>query len=218
MRENREKIQPQRDIVKKRRDVGGVPDWNAIKAEYIVGEISYRKLSEKWGVSFRTLADHARKEGWAKERNRHRNNVTKRTVQKVAARTAATNANRLLRLQQAADNMGEVIAEVFGDAEQFHRHIVQTRNGDAWDAVERIFDKVDTKAIKDLTGAMKDLAYVIRNIYDLPTKQEQSAMDIAAGRLAIERDKAHLGTVDDNETGVVEITAVLREDDGNDAS
>lgn len=165
-------------------------DWTAIKAEYITGTISYRKLADNWGVSFRTLSDRALREGWKEARDKHRNNVVEKTVQKVASRKATTTANKLCDLQEAADNMGRVIAEIFADSEQFHRHIIQTRDGDNWNAAERIFDKADTKAIKDLTGAMKDLVAVMRNIYDLPTAQEQAAMDIAAERLRLDKAKA----------------------------
>jgi len=180
-----------------------MPDWNAIKAEYITTDISYRKLAEKWGVSFRTLGDRAKREGWVDERNRHRNNVITSTVQKVAARTSSTNADRLLRLQSAADSMGKVIAEIFDDTEQFTRHIITEGLGMGETKVEeRQFKKIDTKAIKDLTGAMKDLAYVLRNIYDLPTIQEQSAMDIAAERLRIDKAKAEAEKDDDKDLSV----------------
>jgi len=179
-----------------------MPDWEAIKSEYITTSISYRKLAEKWGVSFRTLADRAKREGWPIERDNYRNSVVTRTVQIVSSRTSSTNANRLLRLQEAADSMSKVIAEVFGDAEQFNRHIIQTRDGDTWDADERVFSKIDTKAIKDLTGAMKDLAYVLRNIYDIPTVQEKSAMDIAAERLQLDKAKADAEKTDDKEISI----------------
>lgn len=176
-----------------------MPDWNAIKSEYITEDISYRKLADKWGVSFRTLADHARKESWNKERNTHRDNVTKQTVQKIAARQSSDGAYKLLRLQEAADSIGDVIASIFGDADQFHRHIVEDAN---YSVEERVYKKVDTKAIKDLTGAMKDLAYVLRNVYDLPTKQEQVTLDNAAERLRIEKAKAEEGKEDTKEISV----------------
>ena len=176
-----------------------MPDWNAIKSEYITEDISYRKLADKWGVSFRTLADHARKESWNKERNTHRDNVTKQTVQKIAARQSSDGAYKLLRLQEAADSIGDVIASIFGDADQFHRHIVEDGN---YSVEERVYKKVDTKAIKDLTGAMKDLAYVLRNVYDLPTKQEQVTLDNAAERLRIEKAKAEEGKEDTKEISV----------------
>ena len=166
-------------------------DWTAIKAEYITGTISYRKLADNWGVSFRTLSDRALREGWKEARDKHRNNVVEKTVQKVASRKASTTANKLCDLQEAADNMGRVIAEIFADSEQFHRHIVTEGLGmGETKVVERQYKKVDTKAIKDLTGAIKDLAAIMRNIYDLPTAQERAAMDIAAERLRLDKAKA----------------------------
>lgn len=105
--------------------------------------------------------------------------------------------------------MGEVIADIFTDAEQFKRHLIP--DGD-YSVKEKVFHKVDTKAIKDLTGALKDLAAVMRNIYDLPTVAEQSAMDLAAERLALEKSKADVVS-DEDETGVVEITPVKEDTD-----
>lgn len=189
-----------------------MPNWEAIKTEYITTSISYRKLADKWGVSFRTLGDRAKREDWVDERNRHRNNVVMSTVQKVAARTSSTNANRLLRLQEAADSMGKVIAEIFDDKEQFARHIITEGIGEGVTKVEeRLYKKIDTKAIKDLTGAMKDLAYVLRNIYDIPTVQEKSAMDIAAERLQLDKAKVSSGAEGSLETGIVELAPVLVE-------
>lgn len=185
-----------------------MPDWNAIKSEYITTGISYRKLAEKWGVSFRTLGDRAMREKWTEERNKYRDSVGKRTVQKVREKTASSAAKKLVKLQQAADSLADVIDGVFEDADQFHRHIIQTRDGDTWDADCRTMDKVDTKAIKDLTGALKDLAYVMRNIYDIPTVQEQTAMDMAAKRLQLDQQKADLGDADEDNTGVVELAPV----------
>ena len=44
-------------------------DWNKIKAEYIAGGTSYRKLAEKYDVSFSTLRKIAAKEQWTQLRN-----------------------------------------------------------------------------------------------------------------------------------------------------
>lgn len=48
---------------------GIIVDWNAIKAEYIAGGTSYRKLAEKYGVSESTLKKKAAKECWKELRN-----------------------------------------------------------------------------------------------------------------------------------------------------
>ena len=41
-------------------------DWKSIKAEYIRGGTSYRKLCSKYGVSFSSLRAIAGKEKWKK--------------------------------------------------------------------------------------------------------------------------------------------------------
>lgn len=168
-----------------------MPDWEAIKSEYITTRTSYRKLSEKWGVSFRTLSDRANREGWFEARNKYRNSVVERTVQKAASYRSSANANKLLKIQESADKISDAVAKVLEDTEQFTRYIVTVGLGGGETKVEeRNFKKADTKAIKDLAGAIKDLACVMRNVYDLPTKQEQAAMDNAAARLRLEQAKA----------------------------
>ena len=59
-------------------------DWLAIKTEYINGGISYRKLAEKYGISFAILKDKAVKEKWADARKEHTNKIRTKTEQKTA--------------------------------------------------------------------------------------------------------------------------------------
>jgi uncharacterized protein YjcR len=190
-------------------------DWIAVKTEYITTRMSYRELADKWSVSFRTLADRAKRENWTGEREAYRNKTVSKTVQKLADIAGADYARKLLKLQTAADNMGEVIAEIFEDTEQFRRHIVtQVSSGGKMRVECKKMKKVDTKAIKDITGALKDMALTMRNLYDMPTVQEKSAIEIAAERLALEKAKVDAGIKDD-ETGVVEVTPVVGGDKDN---
>ena len=81
--------------------------------------------------------------------------------------------------------MAAVVEGAFDDKEQFHRHIVL--DGDTM--VEKRFDKLDSKAIKDFTGALKDMTLVLRNLHSLPTQAEAEAQRIAAERLELEKRK-----------------------------
>lgn len=58
-------------------------DWLKIKTEYINGDISYRKLAEKYSIPFPTLRDRAVGEGWKTLRNEHHNDIVTRTEQKT---------------------------------------------------------------------------------------------------------------------------------------
>lgn len=190
------------------------PCWDKIRAEYITTQAGYRKLAEKWGVSWRTLAERSKREGWREERKKYEARVVKTTVKKVADTVAKEQADKLLQLKAAADSMGEVIAAIFDDASQFHRHIVTRGLGMGVTAVEcKEMEKVDTRAIKDLTGALKDLSYVMRNLYDLPTVKERAAMEAAAKRLELEKSKAGAAEEGQWETGVIELAAVEEDAD-----
>jgi hypothetical protein len=156
-------------------------DWDALATEYITGSIGYRKMAEKHDIPFRTIACRALREHWADRKRAHRESVVNTATRKIAKKRGSEQANRLMKLQSAAVDMGAVIAKVFEDAQQFHRFLVMVKTEDTLDTVERVFDKVDTKAIKDLTGAMKDLAYVLRDIYEIPgLKEKTKAAEAAA--------------------------------------
>lgn len=58
-------------------------DWLKIRNEYINGGGSYRKLSEKYGISFSVLKDIAVKEHWAEAKKQHINNIRTKTEQKT---------------------------------------------------------------------------------------------------------------------------------------
>lgn len=73
------------------------PDWAKIRAEYITGGISQRKLAAKYGVSFGTLAQKANAEKWAKQRNETYNKSIIKAQQKKANETASN----AVKLEQA---------------------------------------------------------------------------------------------------------------------
>ena len=58
-------------------------DWKRIKAEYIAGGTSYRKLAEKYGVSFNTLKTHAIEEQWHKLRQQKEHKTTTKIVETI---------------------------------------------------------------------------------------------------------------------------------------
>jgi protein subunit release factor A len=74
-------------------------DWNAIRAEYIGGGISQRKLAEKHGVPWPTLRDRASREKWQKKANEARYDAVTKAVQETAS-TAAENATIAADIQK----------------------------------------------------------------------------------------------------------------------
>ena len=150
-------------------DTGKRVDWNAIRADYISGGISQRKLAEKYGVSENTLIKKANTEKWSEQRATAYNTVTTQ-IQQRTAETAADNAT----LAASIKRKGLLILERLFDAYDVngteHR---ESANG-----------KADIKRIRDLTAAYKDLAGDI-----LP----DTAGDSALLRSLMEMERRHNG-------------------------
>lgn len=103
-------------------------DWKRIKAEYISGGTSYRKLAEKYGVSFTTLSRTALREKWADLRQQADDKATTKIVETISDKEA----DRVDKIIDVADKLLDKIAEVI-------------------DVV------VDTQGIRHLTSALKDI-------------------------------------------------------------
>lgn len=70
--------------------------WRKLKAEYIAGGISQRKLAEKYGVPFGTLQKRARVEKW----NAKRRNAEAKAVEKVTQKTAEAVADNAVLIER----------------------------------------------------------------------------------------------------------------------
>ena len=125
-----------------------MPNWKKIKAEYIRGGVSYRKLAEKYGVSFSTLRKVASKEKWTDLRNKAGAKMDSKIVESIASQEA----KRVDRVNSIADKLLTRIEECVDDGSIF--------------AV--------SKGLKDITSALKE----IRDIKGMKSEldmQEQMA-------------------------------------------
>jgi len=190
-------------------------DWQTIKTEYITGNISYRKLCQKHGVSYTTLSERALDEGWVKARERFR----AKTLSKTLDKTSEREANRLARLMDTTSRAIDVAVKAFEDEDQFNRYLIERREEYAAPVIEdggetmisqrtwteeRTFRKVDTKALKDLTAVLKDLTGLMRDFYNIPTQAQAEAQRIAAERLEMDKKKAAAAwDEEDDETGII---------------
>ena len=156
-------------------------NWDEIRAVYVTTDQSTTVLARKYDVSLSQLQKRCRLDGWVAARMAFRAQAAAKAVDQAVD----VEADRLGKIINAANSMAAVIENVYKDPEQFHRHLVV--NMDVTE--ERTFDKVDTKAIRDMTVAIKDMTLVLRNLHNLPTQAEVEAQRIAAERLKLEQRK-----------------------------
>lgn len=110
-------------------------DWNAIRQEYITDESSsYRKLGQKYGLSYTAIGDRARKEGWAEQRTQYLNETLSKSINAIGK----AQAKRAERVVNVADKLLLKIEAV-----------IDSYDGEALIA--------NTQALKHITGALKDI-------------------------------------------------------------
>ena len=129
-------------------------NWEKIKTEYITGDISQRKLAEKYGVPRGTLQAHANREKWSDLRKKSKANVVKTAVKKAEAKQAKVASKELTLLDKIEKHLDRAISDV----DQFNRYIVTEQIGHGMtETSEQMYSKADMKALKD---AMQVLAMV----------------------------------------------------------
>ena len=117
-------------------------DWNAIRAEYIGGGISQRKLAAKHGISVDILLKKANREHWKQDKEKASNKAATKAQQKVAA-VAADNATI------AEDIKRKLLLRL--------KRIEEKYPIDATEVRSKVGSNTAIFKIRDLTAAYKDL-------------------------------------------------------------
>lgn len=187
-------------------------DWDAIKQEYISTNISQRELAEKYGVSVSSLGKRCASEGWSGLRKKFRKKVEKKTMEKISRKKAC----ELAKIGDCADKLVRLIDDSLNDTATVRQTIVKIvpseDDEDEAEVEEYCLQKLDTKYLRQMTAAMKDLMEILRDVYGKPNTVERANMKNARERVEIEKAKAAAGIpTDDEEYGIIEIPAVLEE-------
>lgn len=130
-------------------------DWDKIKAEYISGDTSYRKLCAKYNVGFTTLKERARKEKWPQLRERCDTKTDTEIVDIVAKRRAAD----FVRLMNVTDKLLGIVEEA----------IDKTSTGEL---------VIDRSLLKQFSGTLKDIKDIksIKSELDIEEQKAKIAL------------------------------------------
>lgn len=140
--------------------------WSVIEADYIRHKTSYRKLAKKYGINERTIARYGKEHNWVLKRQQF---VNKMSV-KVAEKISDKESDKLAHLCEAADSMVEMIKSTLSDPKQFNRKVVSRGDG----TIEEVeIQTANVAAMKQMTSALKDLAAVMRDVYNIPREEKK---------------------------------------------
>lgn len=122
-------------------------DWKKIKAEYIAGGTSYRKLCDKYGVSRTTLERKAKEEKWSELRRQ----AEAKSEAKIIDSVSKHNAKTALKICTVADKLLEKIAYTLDNVEV-----------------------LDSQSIKHFTSALKDIKEIKGEKTSLDLKEQKA--------------------------------------------
>lgn len=127
-------------------------NWQKIKTEYISENTSYRKLAEKYGISYQAICRRSKAERWGEQREQHMN----KTVTKALDKISDKKADRAARLNGVAELLLEKVERLL--------------EGDGYAAF-------DTQSLKHISGVLKDIKEIqmVRSEADMREQEARIA-------------------------------------------
>lgn len=108
-------------------------NWEQIKTEYITdAKASYRKLAQKYGVTYQAVGSIAKREGWVEKKKEYQKRVFDRTLNLMADEQV----ERLVTILSVTDKLVKKIEETV-------------------DAMKEPI--IDTQVFRQFTSALKDI-------------------------------------------------------------
>lgn len=161
-------------------------NWTKIRNEYINGNISYRKLAEKHGISESNLMARAAKEKWFDKRKERRIKIQAKTEQKTIEKISDKESDLAADIYSAAN---ELLKKLNIAIQQTDIYIEKTKTkvpkkvqdkntGEiytAWQEEESIRLKqkngINVASVKQLASALKDLQSIQLAGQEAPTQE-----------------------------------------------
>ena len=125
-------------------------DWNKLKAEYISGGTSYRKLAEKYNVERNKIQKRATKEGWPHLKSQAQAKSESKMVNSVASDIA----KKSVKINDVADKILDKISLLLDE-----------------------FEGLDTQSIKHLTSSLKDIKDIKGIKSDIDLREQEARID-----------------------------------------
>lgn len=201
------------------KDGGQSIDWIKMKTEYVTDpDMSLRKLSQKYGVRYTTIAQKSRADDWFATKKKKLKEIESRAVSKAITKKV----NALSKELAVADKAADVLLKAFEDADQWNRYIVNETVSDDNTSMstsnEKVFQKIDTRALKDAVQALKLVEELKRSMLNIQRaeqinreRREERRLEMEEERLKIEQARANVATGDEDDFGIMILPEVLNE-------
>lgn len=143
-------------------------DWAKIETEYVTGDMPLSELARAYHISDTTIYKHAKEAEFEKKRQKYREKVAK----KVLTRASTRDARAISRIMTAAEKTIRKLTGAITDP-TVYGYLVDDparkdeETGEMVPAGKRvvIVDKADTKALVNLSTAIRNLAMATKVMY-----------------------------------------------------
>ena len=135
-------------------------NWRKIKAEYIAGGISQRKLAEKYNVPFGTLQKRARLEKW----NSKRKKAEEKAVEKVTQKTAEIVADNATLCEQIKTKLLQKLAVLVDQFPEKGAGELRKKEADGTELIYRmkdiaaVYESLSDKIPAGMSADIEDLS------------------------------------------------------------
>ena len=129
-------------------------DWDKIEHEYVTGKSSMERLAEKYKIPISTFRKHAKVHKFSEKRTKYGQKVAEKALARAQARDARTLGNLSSALDKAAKTLNKYIL----DENTLFNRVSVSADG----VSEYKTKKIDTKALRDMTAAMREVSAAIR--------------------------------------------------------
>ena len=129
-------------------------DWDRIEHEYVSGKCTMEALAKKYKIPLNTFYKRAEVRKFSEKRESY----TKKVREKALARAQARDARTLGNLGSALDKAAKTLNKYITDEDTLFGRVSVGQDGVA----EYKVKKLDTKALRDMTAAMREVSAAIK--------------------------------------------------------
>ena len=209
-------------------------DWAKIQHEYVTNpQMSLRRIAEKYGISYMTVAKKSKADNWFATRKKYQSNVISKAISKTENKMAAELSQEVDFLDKMKGHFDRMIS----DTQQYQRHLVESKTFDEEGGMdihteEKVFNKFDSKAMKDSMQILQMMESMTRSLYNIEKAEklqkqqldrerfefdkeiQRERLELEKERLALERERnalrnGNIGSDNDKHYGVVLIPEVI---------
>ena len=143
-------------------------DWPKIEQEYVTGDMGLRELADKYHIAMSTLSKHAKVSDFVGKREKYRTKVGQKALTRASTRDARAISRIMTATEKTIRKLNKAVTDetVFGYLEEYPP-TKDEETGELRPGGKNlvILDKADTKALVNLSTAIRNLAMATKVMY-----------------------------------------------------